>query len=154
MNKPIYENKIDFSNEEKLAKFLEAQWKCKMQRQRKFAQFDFVALDGREIKAFIEMRNRNIKHNQYPNCFISASKLIAARALIDVCDVPCLFVVSWSDRVGYADLSKKYKIEYSQEGWSRRNDPSDVEALVLFQSLILFFLMGRYFNEPRTIGHA
>ena len=131
MNKPIYENKIDFSNEEKLAKFLEAQWKCKMQRQRKFAQFDFVALDGREIKAFIEMRNRNITHNQYPNCFISASKLIAARALIDVCDVPCLFVVSWSDRVGYADLSKKYKIEYSQEGWSRRNDPSDVEAIGL-----------------------
>ena len=129
--KPVYENELDYSNEKKLASFLEQQWNCTMKRQRKFAQFDFVALDGKEIKAFIEMRNRNIKHDKYADCFISASKLIAAKSLTDVCDVPCLFVVSWSDRIGYANLTQKFKIEYSQEGWSRRNDPSDVEAIGL-----------------------
>ena len=129
--KPIYENKVDYANEKNLAEYIEKQWQCIMQRQRKFAQFDFVALSGKEIKAFIEMRHRTVSHNKYADCFISASKLIAAKALTDVCDVPCLFIVSWSDRIGYANLNQKFKIEYSQQGWSRRNDPSDVEAIGL-----------------------
>ena len=42
--KPTYENQGDAENERQLALLLDDKWKCKMQRQMKYAQFDYVAL--------------------------------------------------------------------------------------------------------------
>ena len=129
--KPTYENQADAENERQLALLLENKWKCKMQRQMKYAQFDYVALRGKKIQAFVEMRHRNVPYDQYPTCFISLTKLLMAQNLKNVCDVPCLFVVQWSDRTGYCNLDMKCEVEFSGEGWNRRNDPSDIEAIGL-----------------------
>ena len=76
--KPTYENSTDEANERQLALLLEDKWKCKMQRQMKYAQFDYVALRGKKIQAFVEMRHRKVNYDQYPTCFISLTKLLMA----------------------------------------------------------------------------
>lgn len=129
--KPTYENSGDEVNERQLASLLERKWQCQMQRQMKYAQFDYVALRGKKIQAFVEMRHRGVKHNKYPTCFISLTKLLMAQNLKNVCNVPCLFVVQWTDVTGYCNLDMQCEIEYSSEGWNRRNDPSDIEAIGL-----------------------
>lgn len=129
--KPTYENSGDEVNERQLASLLENKWQCKMQRQMKYAQFDYVALRGKKIQAFVEMRHRGVEHNKYPTCFISLTKLLMAQNLKNVCNVPCLFVVQWIDAIGYCNLDMQCEIEYSSEGWNRRNDPSDIEVIGL-----------------------
>ena len=129
--KPTYENSGDEVNERHLASLLENKWQCKMQRQMKYAQFDYVALRGKKIQAFVEMRHRGVEHNKYPTCFISLTKLLMAQNLKNVCNVPCLFVVQWTDAIGYCNLDMQCEIEYSSEGWNRRNDPSDIEVIGL-----------------------
>ncbi len=129
--KPTYENSGDEVNERQLASLLENKWQCKMQRQMKYAQFDYVALRGKKIQAFVEMRHRGVEHNKYPTCFISLTKLLMAQNLKNVCNVPCLFVVQWTDVIGYCNLDMQCEIEYSSEGWNRRNDPSDIEVIGL-----------------------
>ena len=129
--KPTYENSGDEVNERQLASLLERKWQCQMQRQMKYAQFDYVALRGKKIQAFVEMRHRGVEHNKYPTCFISLTKLLMAQILKNVCNVPCLFVVQWTDATGYCNLDMQCEIEYSSEGWNRRNDPSDIEAIGL-----------------------
>ena len=100
--KPTYENSGDEVNERQLASLLESKWQCQMQRQMKYAQFDYVALRGKKIQAFVEMRHRGVEHNKYPTCFISLTKLLMAQNLKNVCNVPCLFVVQWTDALGTA----------------------------------------------------
>ena len=129
--KPTYENSGDEVNERQLASLLENKWQCKMQRQMKYAQFDYVALRGKKIQAFVEMRHRGVEHNKDPPCFISLTKLLMAQNLKNVCNVPCLFVVQWTDAIGYCNLDMRCEIEYSSEGWNRRNDPSDIEVIGL-----------------------
>mgnify|MGYP003133790855 FL=1 len=126
-----HETKENFDNEQTLADFLAKQWNCTMQRQRKYAQFDFVALKGKEIKAYVEMRERKIPHDKYPNCYINAGKLLTAKSLTDLFNIPCLFAVSWSDRIGYVNLNQKFKMEFSAQYWGTRTDPTDVEAIGL-----------------------
>ena len=41
LSKPIYENKADFDNEQRMANFLAEKWNCQMLRQKKMSQFDF-----------------------------------------------------------------------------------------------------------------
>ena len=127
--KPTYENSGDEVNERQLASLLENKWQCKMQRQMKYAQFDYVALRGKKIQAFVEMRHRGVEHNKYPTCFISLTKLLRANELKQTTGLPCFFVVSWLDRSGWINLDQIFKLKRSGKKWSRRNNPEISELL-------------------------
>ena len=57
--------------------------------------------------------------------------IINAKSLTDLFNIPCLFAVSWSDRIGYVNLNQKFKMEFSEQYWGTRTDPTDVEAIGL-----------------------
>lgn len=127
MIRPTYETSADLSNEFKLARYAEVAWECQLRKQDKFNQFDYIAIRNNRVKAFIEMRTRNVLSSAYPTCFISVNKLQAAQSMNLATGLPCLFLVKWDDAIGYADMLKKYRV--SVGGRVDRNDAADIEAV-------------------------
>lgn len=149
------ENEQDFKNEDELAAFLASKWKCQMERQKKYSAFDFVALKGTHIKAFVELRCRSNAHDKYPDCYISATKLLHAYTMKSALDVNSLFVVSWTDKIGYVSLNTPFPVEWSKANWKRRN-PNDVEMIgrIPTESFIFYDKSSpeasAWFKEQRT----
>ena len=132
--KPIYENETDAKNEDTLAKFCEAKWNVKMVRQRKLAQFDYMACMGDEIRAFVEMRHRTTKSDQHNDEIITISKLLVVKQMLSISKIPHLFVVQWADGVvGCANLTKfvqePFGIVRGPITNNRRNTPDDLEPV-------------------------
>lgn len=132
--KPIYENETDAQNEDTLAKFCEARWNVKMVRQKKLAQFDYMACSGNTIKGFVEMRCLNAHFDDHPSVIISSTKLIAAKQMRLIASIPHLFVVKWvDDIIGCTDLNKllhgDIELVRSPITNNRRNAPDDLEAV-------------------------
>ena len=132
--KPIYENEGDAKNEDTLAKFCEARWNVKMVRQKKLAQFDYMACSGNTIKGFVEMRSITKHFDDLDSIMISATKLIAAKQMSLISPIPHLFVVQWvDDIIGCTDLNKfladPVDLIRSPITNNRRNAPDDLEAV-------------------------
>lgn len=127
--RPTYETSSDLSNEVSLARRLELKWSCELKKQDKFNQFDYVAVRDRSVMAFVEMRTRNVLSSAYDSCYISVNKLQAAQSMHMATGLPCLFVVSWKDRVGFVSMLDQYEVIVG--GRFDRNDPADIEALGL-----------------------
>lgn len=131
--KPIYENKTDAKNEDTLAKFCEAKWNVKMVRQRKLAQFDYVAISGSEVKAYVEMRNHSYELNKYPTTWINLSKLLIANQMQQITKIKHIFVVQFADCIAFCDLNHfldtDYEVNFMAESPNRRNDINDREVI-------------------------
>jgi hypothetical protein len=132
--KPIYENDADAQNEANLAALCETKWHVKMVRQKKLAQFDYMACSGNTINAFVEMRCLNEHFDDHAGVIISATKLVAAKQMRLISSIPHLFVVQWVDDViAYANLNKfmdgDVDLIRSPITNNRRNAPDDLEAV-------------------------
>jgi len=132
--KPVFENESDASNERRLADFLERKYTVRLVRQKKFAQFDFMACKGDAIKAFVEMRCQSKPHDKYSTVMVTATKLIAAKHMIELINVPHYFCVEWSDGViamtdlrGFLQNNADIRILPNCE--NRRNSPDDLEPV-------------------------
>jgi len=125
--RPVYETQTNLKAEQELAAYAAFKWKCEMRKQDKFNQFDYVAIRKRKVLAFVELRCRSNELLKYPSCFITANKLAHAHSMNSATGLPILFLVQWSDRTGFADLTKKYPITIG--GRTDRNDKADIEAV-------------------------
>lgn len=125
--RPVYETQSNLNAEQELAAYAASKWKCEMRKQDKFNQFDYVAIRKRKVLAFIELRCRTNEMLKYPSCFITVNKLAHAYSMSAATGLPILFLVQWSDRTGFADLTKKYPITVG--GRTDRNDKADIEAV-------------------------
>ena len=123
----VYETQNHLNAEEELAQYGAFKWDCKMRKQDKFNQFDYVAIRNNKVAAFIELRCRSNEMDAYPTCFITTNKLSAAHSMHMATGLPILFLVGWSDKTGYADLTKQYPVTIG--GRTDRNDAADVEAV-------------------------
>lgn len=127
MARPTYETESNLKKEKELADYAALKWNCFMHKQDKYNQFDYVAISGTKVKAFVELRCRSNEYKKYPTCFISASKLSYAHAMHQATGLKVLFLVGWKDKIGFADLVKQYPITIG--GRLDRNDSADIEAL-------------------------
>ena len=132
MTHSIYENKEDYDNEQRMADMLAEKWKCRMLRQKKLSQFDFIAYRDNKPLAFLEFRKRNQKFNDYPTMIVSMTKLVAWHSSRAITGLPCFFVVEWKDAIGYTDLENfvifgEFKI--SAKTHNRRNNYDDQEII-------------------------
>ena len=130
--KPTYESSYimqDKINEEIVASLISKKWKCDMVRQGHYDSFDYIAMRGDNIVAFIELRSRSHDYGEFKDCFISLTKLLRANELKQTTGLPCFFVVSWLDRSGWVNLDQIFKLKRSGKKWSRRNNPEISELL-------------------------
>lgn len=119
----------DEVNENKIAELVSARWKCELIRQDHYDSFDYIAMRNGEILSFVEVRSRTHEYGKFPDCFISLTKMLRANELTQTTGMPCFFVVSWTDRVGWINLDFKPRLVRSGKEWSRRNNPKVSELL-------------------------
>lgn len=132
--KDVFENDQDATNEAELADIIERNYSVKMVRQRKFSQFDYMACKGNRITAFVEMRCLNSHFDDHSTVMISASKLLAAKTMIDISGIRHLFAVKWiDDIIALADINRflvdRVELVRSPITENRRNAPDDLEPV-------------------------
>lgn len=126
----LQEIRQDNANEESIAKQLAVAWQCEMEKQPKFATFDYIARRDENIMAFVEVRKRSHNINAFPDVYINLKKLLEARLIESATKTQCLFVVQFVDCLAYCRLNKQLQLIKSTAGWKRRN-PHDVEEVAL-----------------------
>jgi len=125
--RPTYETKAHLTAESELASWAALAWSCDMRKQDKFNQFDYLAIRGRDVFAFVEMRCRANSVKAYSTCFISVNKLANAQLMNLATGLPCLFLVRWSDAIGWANMTTQYPTILG--GRNKVRDAADIEAI-------------------------
>lgn len=123
----------DQKNEDRISKLISERWKCDLVRQGHYENFDFIGMRGGEILSFVEVRCRSHDYGDFPDCFISLTKLLKANELTQTTGLPCFFIVSWkglNETIGWINLgSIQPKLVRSGKKWSRRENPEISELL-------------------------
>ena len=103
-----------------------------MLRQKRLAQFDFVAHRGEKPLALLEFRKLRCAFSAFPTAMISMTKLVAWHSSKGITGLPCYFVIEWADKIGYADLDDYIMagdFRISKKSMNRRNDYDDQEIV-------------------------
>ena len=94
--------------------------------------FDFALTDSsNRLKAIAEVKNRNCAMNDYATLMMFVSKMITGLSYVDYFhraskgDVAVLFIVQWTDHLGYYRLRASDKFEHKLWGRTDRGDRLD-----------------------------
>ena len=78
-----------------------------------------------------EIKCRKVKKEVYETYMISASKVIAARALTDATGLSCILIVKWKDQAGWINFKEKPN-SVGFGGRVDRGDNQDMEPVVYY----------------------
>jgi len=129
--RPTYETEHSLSREEKVAKVVAKAWSCEAVKMPKFYKCDSALTRGKTVKAFLEIKCRDVLPDTYKTIILSADKFTYLAEMERSIKVPCYFVVRFSDdSIRYARISdvKDFTVEIG--GRTDRNDSDDREAVV------------------------
>jgi hypothetical protein len=126
--RPIYETSHDLANEASVADVLSFAWKCDMVKLQVRDAFDYAALKGKNITAFIEVKARTNPMHKYPTYMVSMTKVINANAVFIATGTPSLLVVKWTDCIGWVKLNQN-NFPLKIGGRKDRNDSQDIEPV-------------------------
>ena len=129
MTRPQYETHADIQNERLVADALEnigvEVYKLPVQYRLDW----LLRRDGQPI-GFAEVKARKCDMKTYPTVMISLSKVIHARMLTDVTDLPCYLILLYRD--GLARLNFASDFTVGPGGRSDRNDPNDQDVCAFY----------------------
>ena len=127
--RPRYESKRDLDNERLVADALEnigvEVYKLPVQYRLDW----LLRRDGQPI-GFAEVKARKCDMKTYPTVMISLSKVIHARMLTDVTDLPCYLILLYRD--GLARLNFAADFTVGPGGRSDRGDPEDHDVCAYY----------------------
>ena len=127
--RPRYESKRDLDNERLVADALEnigvEVYKLPVQYRLDW----LLRRDGQPI-GFAEVKARKCDMKTYPTVMISLSKVIHARMLTDVTDLPCYLILLYRD--GLARLNFASDFTVGPGGRSDRGDPEDHDVCAYY----------------------
>lgn len=127
--RPRYESKRDLDNERLVADALEnigvEVYKLPVQYRLDW----LLRRDGQPI-GFAEVKARKCNMKTYPTVMISLSKVIHARMLTDVTDLPCYLILLYRD--GLARLNFASDFTVGPGGRSDRGDPEDHDVCAYY----------------------
>lgn len=103
---------------------------------------DYAFLRDGEIVAFIEIRCRNVAHDEYPTIMLSLLKWHDVNAMAKAAGVPAMFVVRYTDGV-YAIPFREMPDEITMGGRALQRDSRDREPVVHYN----VSRMRRFDNE-------
>ena len=119
-----YETEEDRSNERQVIDLIHELWNINVFKLPISYGLDFAMIDNREngmVLGFLEVKKRSTDKSQYSSYMISLSKVMKARELTQVSNLPSLLVVQWRDESGWINFSD----ELNGIGFGGRSDRSD-----------------------------
>jgi hypothetical protein len=128
--RPLYETEHSLAIERSMAAWLEPLWNCKLVKLPHAYRLDYAALRDQQLVAWLELKRRHCAFREFPTIFLSAHKVLAARALRDASRVPCFFVVQFNDCYAFADILARGHA-FGFRGRTDRGDWQDIEPVAL-----------------------
>ena len=129
--RPTYETNKDIEYESHVAGVFANKHRLDWVRNPPKYPIDISFRRGPDIVLFAEIKCRKVKKDVYETYMISASKVMAAKALTDATGVPCILIVKWKDNAGWINLSKDPD-SVGFGGRVDRNDSQDMEPVVYY----------------------
>jgi hypothetical protein len=130
MNRPLYETGTDRVNEQKVADKISAARPYELCKLPRLHAMDYVALQDNKVKAFIEIKCRNVAKHKYPTTMVGFEKVAEARNIYREFGVKSFLFVQWTDELGYICLNRDCSLELGGR-WDR-GDPQDVSVYAFF----------------------
>lgn len=130
-NRGFYETKESLAREAEVAQQVAEVWKAKSVKMPKYYKCDYALARGRAVKAFMEIKCRDVSPETYKTIILSVDKFTFLVETDRATKIPCLFVVRFSDgSTRYARLAELKDFSVEIGGRFDRNDPDDTEAVV------------------------
>ena len=98
--RPTYETDEDIEYESHVADLFASKHNMQSVRNPPKYPIDISFRRGTDIVLFAEIKCRKVRKAVYETYMISASKVMAAKALTDATGVPCILIVKWKDQAG------------------------------------------------------
>ena len=133
MSRPAYESEQDRGNEDRIIDLVCKKWKAKAEKLPKRYIVDYGLYRDGELKAWAEIKCRNVPRSQYPTFFISLEKWLKGRELAIRTNVPFLLIVEWTDGLRYLDARQYPQPPIKSGGRDDRDDWQDIEPMVHLQ---------------------
>ena len=129
--RPTYETKDSLTREGVVAKAVASAWASDAVKMPKYYKCDYALSRGKMVKAFLEIKCRDVLPDTYETIILSADKFTFLLEMERSTRVPCFFVVRFSDNsIRYAKLSEVKGFTIEIGGRFDRNDDDDTEAVV------------------------
>lgn len=104
MARPKYETDADRENEQKIVETVCRVWQCKAEKLPISYNFDYALSKDGKIKAFLEIKHRKTRSNEYPTYMLSMNKYIAGKRYEKHTDITPILVVRFVDGLYYCKL--------------------------------------------------
>ncbi len=126
--RPIYETDASVAEETIIRNRLGELWNCEFVKMPHSYRLDFAGLRDKSVIAWVEIKRRYRGLRDHSTVFLSLQKVMAARALHDATQLPCLFVCQFDDCLAYVDILTLNPVVECR-GRDDRDDWQDKEAV-------------------------
>ncbi len=128
--RPTYESPDDLAAEQEVADIIARRWSVDPVKMPMRFRIDYALFrDHDRLVAWAEVRCRSVSLDRYPTCILSVSKVKAGLRLAEAHCVPFLFIVRWTDAIGW--IRPSLDLETGVCGRWDRNDPADRDQVVI-----------------------
>ena len=108
-----FETELDLKNEQSVVNALSVHWGFQFLKLDRRYQADFMAVDGDDLKLWVEVKCRSISHTEYPTIILELDKCLAMWNLSQNTGVPSLFVAKWTDGLGWIKIAPPFRVKFT-----------------------------------------
>ena len=90
---------------------IENHWNCRLEKLPIDYRLDFALLKNKKIKAWIELKNRNLNSTDFNDSMINLNKWMKAKELRDSTNIPTILAVRYKDKDIWCTLADDTEME-------------------------------------------
>ena len=99
------------AGEDMFKRAIENHWNCRLEKLPIDYRLDFALLKNKKIKAWIELKNRNLNSTDFNDSMINLNKWMKAKELRDSTNIPTILAVRYKDKDIWCTLADDTEME-------------------------------------------
>ena len=107
-----FETEADLLNEKKVVDTLSRHWGFEFHKLDRRYQADFIAMKDDELRLWVEIKCRNMPKDKWPSIILELDKANVMWQLSIHTGVPSVFVVRFTDAIGWIKIAPPFNIKY------------------------------------------
>ena len=132
MSRIQYENKQSLANESKFKEKIIKVWDCDLKKMHYHHVIDFMVVEDKKAKAWLEVKCRNRNYNQFPHVMLSLNKYMKGIDYYSKTKLPFILAIRFLDGDYYFKYHRQYPTFDIVWGGRTKNqrDEFDVEPII------------------------
>jgi hypothetical protein len=103
---PLFASDYDKASEKEVAQMIEGRWQCDLYPFGRLCPVDFYAVRDGRLVGVLELKTRSHHSGRFPDVFLNVRKWVSLLMASHGLGVPAVFVVKFSDQIGYSLVNK------------------------------------------------